>query len=328
MKIQINDAERLVKDALKKLGYNDVDSDRISHHLIDSELRGYGAAGLARVLSIADHLAGRTPKSATTITREAPATAQIDGQDTLGYLVAYEATALAIQKAKQTGVACVGVNGTWYTGMLSYYAEMAAKEDLVATIASSCSVWVAPEGGYKPMFGTNPYCIGFPSSDVPVIYDIGTSKVLHADVKLAHRLGRDLPADSVIDGDGKDTTDPSRILDGGAIKVWGGFRGSGLAMSVQLMGVVAGAPALPPDLEDFGFLIIVVNPAMFRPIDEFKKEIDEYAKEFRAQPPVEGGSALRMPFERSNQVRDRNRAAGEFEVEEGVVERLKDLINS
>lgn len=84
-KIQISlvHATKLAKDSLQKLGYDEPQSEKISHHLIDSELRGFGIAGLARILSIADRLAGTKPATSTKITREAPATAQIDGQDTL-----------------------------------------------------------------------------------------------------------------------------------------------------------------------------------------------------------------------------------------------------
>jgi LDH2 family malate/lactate/ureidoglycolate dehydrogenase len=124
VKLPLNDAEKLAIDSLRKIGYNDEQAKTISHHLIDSELRGFGIAGLARILSIADRLGGSKPATTTKITKDALATAQIDGQDTLGYLVGHEATELAIKKCKQAGVAVVGANGTYYTGMLSYYAEM------------------------------------------------------------------------------------------------------------------------------------------------------------------------------------------------------------
>lgn len=124
IKFPLHEAEKLAVDSLRKIGYNEDQAQRISHHLIDSELRGFGIAGLARILSIADRLNGSKPMTTTKITRDAPATAQIDGQDTLGYLVAYDATELAINKCKRTGVAVVGANGTYYTGMLSYYAEV------------------------------------------------------------------------------------------------------------------------------------------------------------------------------------------------------------
>jgi LDH2 family malate/lactate/ureidoglycolate dehydrogenase len=122
--LPLDDAEKLAIDSLRKIGYNEEQAKTISHHLIDSELRGFGIAGLARILSIADRLNGSKPATTTKIKKDALGTAQIDGQDTLGYLVGYEATELAIKKCKQAGVAVVGANGTYYTGMLSYYAEM------------------------------------------------------------------------------------------------------------------------------------------------------------------------------------------------------------
>lgn len=150
MRITVEEAERLADESLRKIGYSAEDTAVIAHHLIDSELRAYAYAGLARILSIADRLEGKPPACRVDVTREAPATAQLKGNDSLGYLVAHKATKIAIEKAKQVGVAVVGANETWYTGMLCYYAEMAAANNLVTVVASNCSAWVAPEGGYKP----------------------------------------------------------------------------------------------------------------------------------------------------------------------------------
>lgn len=327
MKIKITEAERLAKTSLQTLGYSSDNADIITRHLIDCELRGYAAAGLARILSIRDRLGqGNPPKETIEVTRSSPATAQIDGHDTLGYLVAQRATEEAIQKAKQTGVAVVGANATWYTGMLAYYAEQAAKEDLVTVIASNTSPWVAPHGGFKPMFGTNPFAIGFPSGgEVPVIYDIGTSKLLHADLLLARRLGKDLPPDGAFSEAGEMTQNPWEALNG-AIAVWGGHRGSGLAIAVQLLGVLAGSPAFPPDLKEFGFLIMTIDPAAFRPIEDFKAEVETYSTKMKESPSLQGGdAALRMPFERSAAARKQGLEAGEFEVDEQVVKLLQGL---
>lgn len=116
-KLSMSDASALAITSLDRLGYTHDQAIIIAAHLIDSELRGFGIAGLARILSIADRLKGNQPSTVTKVTRDAPATAQIDGQDTLGYLVGYEATKLAIEKCKTCGVSVVGANGTWYTGM-------------------------------------------------------------------------------------------------------------------------------------------------------------------------------------------------------------------
>ncbi|RFU34257.1 hypothetical protein B7463_g2060, partial [Scytalidium lignicola] len=325
MIITIADAEVLARKALQAIGYNASNAEIITRHIIDSELRGFSPSGLARILSINDRIRskGGEVSERIEVTRESPASAQLDGHDTLGYLVAQRATEDAIAKAKQTGIAIVGANNTWYTGMLGYYAEMASREDLVTIIASNTSPWVAPESGYKPMFGTNPFCVGFPSTDSPIIYDIGTSKILHADILLAQRLGKELPPNSAYNSTGQVTVNPLEALEG-AIAVWGGHRGSGLALAVQLLGVLAGSPALPSNLEDFGFLIIAINPAIFRPLDEFKREIDEYAAQMRASPSL-AGDQLRMPFDRSTALRRERQGSGELEVEDQVIEMLRKL---
>ena len=109
---------------------------------------------------------------------------------------------LAIEKAEAAGIAVVGANNTWYTGMLSYYAEMAAARGLVSIIASNASPWVAPHGATEGRLGTNPICFGFPSADEPIIFDAGTSAIIHAEVTLARRLGNELPANTAFDSRG------------------------------------------------------------------------------------------------------------------------------
>ncbi|KIW72686.1 hypothetical protein PV04_00863 [Phialophora macrospora] len=338
MKISLAQAQHLADEALRRIGYPDPDIPIIRDHLLDSELRGYGIAGLARILSIADRLAGQsssgpgsrpmppTPASSITVTSPSAATAQLDGKDALGYLVAHEATKVAIAKAKASGVAAVGAHNTYYTGMLSYYAEMAAAEDLVTIIASNCSPWVAPEGTYKPLVGTNPFCIGVPTDGVPVIYDIGTSRIIHAQVLLAMRKGEQLPPDTAFDENGDMTTDPEKALKG-ALAVWGGAKGSGLAIAVQLLGILAGSPALPPNLEDFGFFIMAIDPARFRPMGDFKREVGNLITAFHTAPSI-SGNALRLPFERSNRRRAETKAGGYLEVDDIVVEKLEKLISA
>lgn len=325
MKISIQKGEQLAHDALVSLGYGPDHAAKASHHLVDSQLRGYPAAGFARILSIRDRLNGKEPVQQTEITNETPVTAQLDGRDALGYLAARDATEIAIKKAKQMGISVVGATNTWYTGMLVYYAEMAAKEDLVTIIASHTGPFVAAQGGYKPINGTNPFCVGFPSSGTPVLYDIGTSKILHADVVLAQRLGTQLPPDSAFNASGESTTNPFEVFDG-AIAPWGGHKGTGLATIVQLFGILAGAPAFPPTLEQFGFTIIAIDPSKFRPIEEYKKEVDAYCKAVRESPPVAGGPPLRLPFERSSKVRDEALKTGEMEIDETVYKMLSELI--
>src|ERR1700733_12239212 len=242
------------------LGHDATDAELIADHLMDCELRGLPYGGLARAVSIAERIERHGDhRRPVALLHETPVSARVDGGDHIGYVVAHRATTIAIEKAESAGIAVVGASNTWYTGMLSYYAEMAAARGLVSMIASNASPWVAPHGATEGRLGTNPICFGFPSAADPIIFDIGTSAIIHAGGLLARRLGNDLPDGVAFDRNGASTLDPNAALEG-AFAAWGGHRGSGLAIAVQLLGILAGSPATPPELADFGYFIMAMRP--------------------------------------------------------------------
>ncbi len=296
------------------LGHNASDAGLIADHLIDCELRGLAYGGLARAISIAERF-DRTGDCRRPIAmlHETPVSARLDGGDHIGYIVAHRATSLAIEKAEAAGIAMVGASGTWYTGMLSYYAEMAAARGLVSIIASNASPWVAPYGATEGRLGTNPICFGFPSADEPVIFDAGTSAIIHAEVTLARRLGNDLPENVAFDRDGLPTRDPTAAL-AGAFATWGGRKGSGLAIAVQLLGILAGSPPIPPELAGFGYLIVAMRPDLMGPAETFRENVSAFAEAVRSARPIAGGLPVRMPFDRSRRERERRRKENVIEI--------------
>src|SRR5262245_59256556 len=159
MQLTVSAAHQLVVRIMSALGHDVEGAVLIADHLIDCELRGLTYGGLARAISIAERISrSRDRRRPIRIAHETPVSAQIDGGDHLGYIVAHRATTLAIEKASAAGIAVVGANDTWYTGMLSYYAEMSAARGLVSMIASNASPCVAPHGATEGRFGTNPIC--------------------------------------------------------------------------------------------------------------------------------------------------------------------------
>src|SRR5579863_10281972 len=322
MRLTINEAHQLASRVMAALGHDATDAGLIADHLIDCELRGLAYGGLARAISIAERIErqGNHRRPVETL-HETPVSARIDGGGHIGYLVAHRATNVAVEKATAAGIAVVGANNTWYTGMLSYYAEMAAARGLVTMIASNASPWVAPHGATEGRLGTNPICFGFPSTDDPIILDIGTSAIIHAEVTLARRLGHDLPEGVAFDRDGLPTRDPAAAL-AGAFAAWGGHKGSGLGIVVQLLGILAGSPAIPPELAGFGYLIVAMRPDLMGPAETFRENVSEFANAVRSARPVEGGSPVRVPFDRSRQERQRRLAENAIEVPDLVVTQL------
>ena len=119
------------------------------------------------------------------------------------------------------------------------------------------------------------------------------------------------------DSEGKPTTDPTEAL-AGAFSAWGGHRGSGLGIAVQLLGMLAGSAMLPGDLRDFGFLIIALRPDLLTSLDEFKIKVAQYAEVIQATRPIEGGERPRMPFDRSRNERAERLAKGFIDVPDPI----------
>jgi delta1-piperideine-2-carboxylate reductase len=322
MQLNVQEAHQLVVRIMSALGHDAADSGLIADHLIDCELRGLSYGGLARAISIAERMArSGDRRHPIRVRHETTVSAQLDGGDQIGYIVAHRATAIAVEKASAAGIAVVGANDTWYTGMLSYYAEIAAARGLVSMIASNASPWVAPHGATEGRFGTNPICFGFPSADEPVIWDIGTSAIIHAEATLAQRLGQLLPDGVAFDRDGQPTRDPAAAL-AGAFAAWGGHKGSGLGIVVQLLGTMAGSPPIPPDLAGFGFLIVAIRPDLLGSAETFRDNVSAYARAVRTARAVAGGDAVRMPFDRSRRDRRRRLAEDRIDVPDVLFEQL------
>jgi LDH2 family malate/lactate/ureidoglycolate dehydrogenase len=321
MRMTIEQARVMVERAMQAIGYDWDEARTIADHLIDCELRGVTYGGLARAVSIAERtMRTGVSQAPIRVVKETAVSASLDGADHIGYVVAHRAMTIAIDKALLSGLAIVGANNTWYTGMLSYYAEMAAARGLVSIIASNASPWVAPHGASEGRFGTNPICVGFPSAD-PIIWDIGTSAIMHAEVKLADALGQPLPAGVAFDATGRPTRDPAAAL-AGAFVAWGGHKGSGLGIVVQLLGVLAGSSAIPGELTGFGMVIIAIRPDVLTTTDDFLRSVSSYAESVRAARPIEGHPPVRMPFDRSRAERRRRLAEDAIDVADAVHSRL------
>ena len=328
MRVSLERAQQLALDSLRALGYSAQECRTIASHLMDCELRGLEYAGLARILSIADRLsANPSTGGPMRVTRESPVSAQLDGGDGLGYLVAEEATRVAIEKARGSGIGVVGANRTWYTGMLSYYAEKVVAEGMVAMIASNATPWVAPFSGSEARFGTNPICFGFPSEAAPLIWDIGISEIIHAQAVIASRTGRPLPDGAAYDAGGTPTRDPVAAL-AGAFVNWGGHKGSGLGIVVQLLGVLAGSPILPGHLKDFGFFVLAIRPDLFVDSGEFRARVSEYAEQIRATRRLDADVPVRVPFERSAALRAERLERGTIDLEDVVYAAVLELARS
>ena len=307
--LPVETAREMTHCALAGAGLGPADAATVADHLVDATRRGYPSYGLQRVPELTSAVR-RTPASPVTVTRRNGPVAQLDGGGTIGYVVGRSAMSLALELASEFGVGVVGANNTYFTGLLGYYCEMAAERGLASIVASSNEALVAPAGGREARLGTNPIAIGFPNGDEPIIWDIGTSAITRGEVWLHARRDEPLPAGVAIDPAGQPTTDATAAL-AGAILPWGGHRGSGLSVMIQLLGLLAGAPDVGS--REVGghsaMLLIAVDPGRLSGPDDLAGRTARFTEYLRSTAGT-GEDVVRLPFERSRLQRESSVAAG------------------
>lgn len=324
MQLTITEATDLAVRALTRAGMSAENARITADHLVDANLCGHEFSSLPRVIALAEALRDKAPAKATRVVRENHCSALLDGGDNVAYVVSIHAIDKAIEIARKNGVAVVCANNTWFSGRLAYYVERAAREGFIAMHTTNTTARVAPFGGVDRVMGTNPFAIAFPSDGDPLVIDIGTSQTTWGDVVLARTKGVPLPEGMAVSPMGQPTTDPDQALEG-AILPWGGARGSGLALAVQLLGILAGSELVIEDISNYGLFFVVIDPKLFMPSDQFPARVSAFRQVIETNRPAEGNASVRVPGDRSQRLRRENLAKGMITLDEKVYSRLREL---
>src|SRR5689334_1657451 len=303
VRLSVTEARALGEAALQRIGYPADEAAIITDQLIDNALCGYRFASLPRILAIAADEKTSRPRTAVRVVRETPVSALVDGGNKVGYVAAYRGAEIAISKALASGIAVVGVHNRYYSGRNAYYVELMVRAGLVGIHTASAQPHVLPSWGRRPALGTNPISIGFPSSNGPVIYDIGTASLMWGEVLLMARLGEALPAGVGFDADGNPTRDAAAVAHDGSVTAFGGHKGFGLSFAIQALGLLAGAAP-----QDYGFLFIAIDPAML--VQDFPMRMAELVARIKATPREPGVEEIRIPSERAFREREQRRREG------------------
>src|SRR5436309_12875917 len=241
------------------LGVPDVDARLAATVLQSADLRGIDSHGVARLHTYFDMLdLGRiNPKAQVSIVRESASTATVDGGNGLGLVVGPKANEIAMEKAAAAGSGWVSVRNSNHFGIAGYYVLEALERDLIGWAMTNTTKLVAPLWGAERVLGTNPIAIAFPGErEPPVVIDMATCAAAYGKVEIARRAGGRIPEGWAIDRDGRASTDPAGMIEGGALlplgsdRERGGHKGYALAIMVDVLcGVLSGAnwgPFTPP----------------------------------------------------------------------------------
>jgi len=317
--------------AKKTLLANDCDDETASilaELIMKAERDGSLSHGLFRLPAYVSGLkSGKiNGKGKPEVKKISPSVIKILGNNCLAPVVLNKGIPELIKAAKENGVAILAINNSHHMAALWPETEMIAEQGLVAFACTSYKPAVAPAGAIKPLFGTNPISFAWPRpGKTPVVFDMATASMAMGEVQVAKREGHKVPLGTGLTKEGKETTDPAEIADGGVLLPFGGYKGSGIAMMVELL-----AGALVGDNFSFetaakdnkdggppsgGEFILAISPEKLSGND-WNKHSDEFFNKMKSM------KGVRLPGER----RHKNRLdKGPRNINEELVNKIKSL---
>jgi ureidoglycolate dehydrogenase (NAD+) len=302
----------LITTKLHKAGLKEDHAAIAADVLVFADERGIHSHGAMRVEYYAERIAkgGMNTNPDFKFEKTGPCTGVFHADGGNGHAAAKIAMQEAIKMAKENGVAIVGISNMSHSGAISYFTHQAAEADLIALSVCQSDPMVVPFGGAEPYYGTNPIAFAAPSSDGrKITLDMATTvqawgKILHARSK-----NESIPNTWAVDENGEPTTDPFNV---NALLPIAGPKGYGLGMMVDVLsGILLGLPfgnkvsSMYENLSEYrklGQLHIVINPAFFTGLTEFKQNINNTMEDLNQIKPAPGFSKVLYPGQNNDVV--------------------------
>lgn len=237
VRLTLDELRDLARGKLRAAGLSADHADAVAGTMVAGERDGCTSHGIYRLLVAAGSVRSGVvvPDAVPVLTEPAKALIRVDGGGGFAQLAFERGLPLLVRKARDHGIAALALNRVVHFAALWPEVEALAEQGLVALAVTANHAWVAPAGGTKPVFGTNPIAFGWPRPGRdPFIFDFATSAVARGEIELRRRAGEAVPDDWGYAPDGQPTTDAAAML-AGAMRVFGGHKGSALAAMVELL---------------------------------------------------------------------------------------------
>ena len=292
---------------LTRKGVPEKNARYVAEVVVRTEAMGVRTHGLA-YLSYADGgiPSAVNPLAEPVVVRDAGAVAVVDGKLGLAHLAMREATELATRKARELGIAMVGIRNSTWLGALGTYLIPVAKQGLLAQMWAQTNTCkdCAPIGGIDATFSTNPVALAFPTGGDPVIADFSTATVAMAKVNQMIRLGQKAPEDIFLDKDGRLSPDPAVVKTGGSILFTGGrnygHKGYALSLWCEALTAAAGGECNNPASSTVqAFNLTVIDPAALAGWDVYLTEMKRFVAHVKSVRRLPGVARIRLPGERA-----------------------------
>jgi hydroxycarboxylate dehydrogenase B len=299
-KTNVSHLTRLATSIFVAYGVPDDQAQIVGEALAQANLAGHDSHGIIRVPEYIDWLKCGVlqPRAEITIVKDTDILTMVRGNHGFGQVIGRWAMDIAIRKARERGVALLGINHSGHLGRMGDYPAMAVREGLISlhfTNTHGGGKLVAPYGGSERRMSANPIAAGVPVvGGSPIIIDFSTSSIAGGKVHVAHNRGVKVPEGCLLDQFGEPTTEPSDFVSGkGALVHFGGHKGYALSFLCDVLaGALCDASCSSPatDRVANAMFTIIIDPGLFRDKDGFHREVNRYIEYLKS-------SALRPGFE-------------------------------
>ncbi len=327
--LELNKIYDLANNALKNNGCDDYNAESVANTVTNAERDGSVSHGLFRIPGYVASLKskkvnGVSRPSNTFLTQNA---IRVEGDYGFAPVAIKVGLPDLIKTTKKHGVGVLTITNTHHFAALWHETEALAENDLIGIACTAYKPSVAPAGAKKPLFGTNPISFAWPrKNNTPVVYDMATSTMAMGEVQVAARDGHKVPYGTGLNKDGEKTDDPSQIANGGVLLTFGDYKGSAIAMMIELLaaGLVGDLFSFEAKEEDNndggpargGEFIMALSPELIA-----GNNWNEHAEKFFEQ--MTSLDGVRLPGQR----RHNNRInEGPREINTSLVEKIKSLI--
>jgi LDH2 family malate/lactate/ureidoglycolate dehydrogenase len=339
------EAQKLIRfstEVLEKVGLSTDDAAVTANLLVNTDLRGIASHGVAHlgplyVKGIKEGLIN--PKPDIKIFSGAPATAVMDGDRGLGFVVGNRGMQEAISRAKITGIGCVAVRNTTHFGACSAYSLLAVQNNMIGFSCTTGGRYAVAPGASGRVIGINAMSFAAPSNKAfPFCLDMSTTMAAHGKVEVALRTGQMLPKGWTIDPEGNSITDPrEEVTQNGAMVLLGGtpelgiYKGFGLNIMVDILSSILAASVCLPEIRsqpsrksECTHFFCAINISGFQPPEEFNKRMDHMIEVYHGLPKAKGVTNITLPGELEWNLSEERRKTG-IPLDEEVMQSLEDL---
>lgn len=311
MRYPADKLEHLARSILAGFGCNQNEQHIVAEHLIKANLSGHDSHGIGMLPMYGKQVADGNliPNQTPEVKSASGAVIVVDAKRGFGHRMALLALDEAVKSCTINKVSVLGLRNSGHVSRAGHYSEYCAQHGLVSL--HFVNVWghaplVAAHGSTQPCYSTNPISIGIPiNNNAKPMLDLATSTVAFGKVRVAHNRGENIPLGWVIDDAGTPTDDPSPMWLNrtGALTPFGGHKGSGLAIFVELLaGAIAGTETVAtgnyiPNGVFNNMFSILIDPQAFDSQDEIEARVMEFYQSIKSSKPVSGTDSVLMPGE-------------------------------